>query len=94
MTLSAPTISTVWALGDPWQREQIEQAHGRHRADHPPPATGAGRAPALWPAVVEEHAKDVIATEYRHTTARGVAERDPSARPAAAQPHRYHRRCP
>ena len=28
VTFSAPkSVSTVWALGDPWQREQIEQAH-------------------------------------------------------------------
>ena len=27
---SAPkSVSTVWALGDPWQREQIEAAHAR-----------------------------------------------------------------
>jgi conjugative relaxase-like TrwC/TraI family protein len=30
VTFSAPkSVSTVWALGDPWQREQIEQAHAR-----------------------------------------------------------------
>ena len=29
-TFSAPkSVSTVWALGDPWQREQIEAAHAR-----------------------------------------------------------------
>jgi conjugative relaxase-like TrwC/TraI family protein len=28
VTFSAPkSVSTVWALGDPWQRAQIEQAH-------------------------------------------------------------------
>jgi conjugative relaxase-like TrwC/TraI family protein len=30
VTFSAPkSVSTVWALGDPWQREQIEAAHAR-----------------------------------------------------------------
>ncbi len=30
MTFSAPkSVSVVWALGDPWQREQIEAAHER-----------------------------------------------------------------
>ena len=50
VTFSAPkSVSTVWALGDPWQREQIEQAHGQGgRADDPLPArAGAGRAPPL-----------------------------------------------
>jgi conjugative relaxase-like TrwC/TraI family protein len=76
VTFSAPkSVSTVWALGDPWQREQIEQAHARAveqtvlylRAQVPVVRRRySGR-------VVEEHAKDVIATEYRHTTARGVS---------------------
>ncbi len=30
VTFSAPkSVSVVWALGDPWQREQIEEAHTR-----------------------------------------------------------------
>jgi conjugative relaxase-like TrwC/TraI family protein len=30
VTFSAPkSVSVVWALGDPWQREQIEAAHAR-----------------------------------------------------------------
>ena len=75
-TFSAPkSVSTVWALGDPWQRKQIEQAHGRaveqtirHLRDHVPVVRRRYNSQ-----VVEEHAKDVIATEYRHTTARGVS---------------------
>jgi conjugative relaxase-like TrwC/TraI family protein len=75
-TFSAPkSVSTVWALGDPWQREQIEQAHGRaveqairHLREHVPVVRRRYSGQ-----VVEEHAKDVIATEYRHTTARGVS---------------------
>jgi conjugative relaxase-like TrwC/TraI family protein len=76
MTLSAPkSVSTVWALGDPWQREQIEQAHGRaveqtiHHLREQVPVVRR----RYGGQVVEEHAKDVIAAEYRHTTARGVS---------------------
>ena len=76
VTFSAPkSVSTVWALGDPWQREQIEQAHGRaveqtiHHLREQVPVVRRRYSGQ----VVEEHAKDVIATEYRHTTARGVA---------------------
>jgi conjugative relaxase-like TrwC/TraI family protein len=75
VTFSAPkSVSTVWALGDPWQREQIEQAHAsaveqtiRHLREQVPVVRRRYSGQ-----VVEEHAKDVIATEYRHTTARGV----------------------
>jgi conjugative relaxase-like TrwC/TraI family protein len=76
VTFSAPkSISTVWALGDPWQREQIEQAHGRaveqtiHHLREQVPVVRRRYSGQ----VVEEQAKDVIATEYRHTTARGVS---------------------
>ena len=76
MTFSAPkSVSTVWALGDPWQREQIEQAHARaveqtiHHLREQVPVVRRRYSGQ----VVEEHAKDVIATEYRHTTARGVS---------------------
>jgi conjugative relaxase-like TrwC/TraI family protein len=76
VTFSAPkSVSTVWALGDPWQREQIEQAHGRaveqtiHHLREQVPVVRRRYSGQ----VVEEHAKDMIATEYRHTTARGVS---------------------
>jgi conjugative relaxase-like TrwC/TraI family protein len=76
VTFSAPkSVSTVWAFGDPWQREQIEQAHGRaveqtiHHLREQVPVVRRRYSGQ----VVEEHAKDVIATEYRHTTARGVS---------------------
>jgi conjugative relaxase-like TrwC/TraI family protein len=75
VTFSAPkSVSTVWALGDPWQREQIEQAHGRaveqtiHHLREEVPVVRRRYSGQ----VVEQNAKDVIATEYRHTTARGV----------------------
>jgi conjugative relaxase-like TrwC/TraI family protein len=75
-TFSAPkSVSVVWALGDPWQREQIEQAH----ANAVEQAVGylRERVPVVRRRysgqIVEELAKDVIAVEYRHTTARGVS---------------------
>jgi conjugative relaxase-like TrwC/TraI family protein len=76
VTFSAPkSVSTVWALGNPWQREQIESAHARaveqtirHLREQVPVVRRRYSGQ-----VVEENAKDVIATEYRHTTARGVS---------------------
>ena len=76
VTFSAPkSVSTVWALGDPWQRTQIEAAHGR--AVEQTILYLREQVPVVRRRydgqVVEEHAKDVIAAEYRHTTARGVS---------------------
>jgi conjugative relaxase-like TrwC/TraI family protein len=76
VTFSAPkSVSTVWALGDPWQREQIEAAHAKavessilYLREQIPVVRRRYSGQ-----VVEEHAKDVIAAEYRHTTARGVS---------------------
>jgi len=77
--LSAPkSVSTVWALADPWQREQIEQAHAN--AVEQAVAYMRERVPVVrrryGAEVVEEPAKDLIAVEYRHTTARGVSGAD------------------
>ena len=50
VTFSAPkSVSVVWALGDPWQREQIEAAHARAVEQHRrvPTRAGAGRASPL-----------------------------------------------
>lgn len=76
VTFSAPkSVSVVWALGDPWQSEQIEAAHAR--AVQRSVGYLKERVPVVRRRydgqVVEEHAKDVIATAYRHTTARGVS---------------------
>lgn len=76
MTFSAPkSVSVVWALRDPWQREQIEEAHAR--AVERSVGYLKERVPVVRRRyegqVVEEIAKDVIATAYRHTTARGVS---------------------
>jgi conjugative relaxase-like TrwC/TraI family protein len=76
VSFSAPkSVSAVWAIGDPWQREQIEQAHGRAVARAL--AHVREQVPVVrrryGGEVVEEKAKDVLAVEYRHTTARGVS---------------------
>jgi conjugative relaxase-like TrwC/TraI family protein len=76
VTFSAPkSVSTVWALGDPWQRTQIEAAHAR--AVEQTILYLREQVPVVRRRydgqVVEENARDVIAAEYRHTTARGVA---------------------
>jgi conjugative relaxase-like TrwC/TraI family protein len=76
VTFSAPkSVSAVWALGDPWQRERIEAAHGR--AVEQTILYMRERVPLVrrryGGEVVEEPARDVIAVEYRHTTARGVS---------------------
>ncbi|HEY1690186.1 MAG TPA: MobF family relaxase [Solirubrobacteraceae bacterium] len=76
VTFSAPkSVSTAWALGDPWQREQIEAAHARaveQTVDYMREQVPVVRR-RYSGQVVEEPAKDLIATEYRHTTARGVS---------------------
>ncbi len=76
VSFSAPkSVSVVWAVGDPWQREQIEEAHGRAVARAL--AHVGEQVPVVrrryGGEVVEEKAKDVLAVEYRHTTARGVS---------------------
>ena len=76
VTFSAPkSVSVVWALSDPWQREQIEAAHVRaveRAVDYLKERVPVVRRRYAGQ-VVEEHAKDVIATAYGHTTARGVS---------------------
>ncbi len=77
VAFSAPkSVSAVWALADPWQREQIEEAHAN--AVEESIAYLRERVPVVRRRysgqVVEELAKDVIAVEYRHSTARGVSD--------------------
>ena len=76
VTFSAPkSVSVVWALGDPWQREQIEAAHEKavtRSMGYLRERVGVVRR-RYGAEVVEEPAKDLIATAYRHTTARGVS---------------------
>jgi conjugative relaxase-like TrwC/TraI family protein len=76
VTFSAPkSVSVAWALSDPWQRERIEAAHARaveqamlYMRERVPLVRRRQNGP-----VIEEQAKDLIAAEYRHTTARGVS---------------------
>ena len=79
LTFSAPkSVSTVWALAGKTQRREIEAAHATavsetigHLTETVPTVRHslAGR-------IVEQPARDLVAAEYRHTTARGVLAGD------------------
>ena len=77
LTFSAPkSVSTVWALAGPTRRREIEAAHAaavRETIEHL-----TGTVPIVrrryGGEVVEEPARDVLAAEYRHTTARSVID--------------------
>jgi len=79
LTFSVPkSVSAVWALGGEAQRRDMEAAHAAavseamaHLTETVPTVRRrySGR-------VVEEPAREVVAAEYRHTTARGVLEGD------------------
>ncbi len=79
LTFSAPkSVSAVWAFADESQRREIEAAHAAavsetiaHLTDTVPTVRRRHRGQ-----VFEEPARDVVAAEYRHTTARGVLETD------------------
>jgi conjugative relaxase-like TrwC/TraI family protein len=79
LTFSAPkSVSAVWALGDPAQRREMEAAHAAAVSE------AIAHLTETVPSVrrryggqqVEEHAREVVAAEYRHTTSRGVLEGD------------------
>lgn len=79
LTFSAPkSVSAVWALSDEARRRDMEDAHAAavkeavaHLTEMVP--TVRRRYDGQ---VVEERAADLLAAEYRHTTARGVMEGD------------------
>jgi conjugative relaxase-like TrwC/TraI family protein len=79
LTFSAPkSVSAVWALGEDAQRQEIENAHAsavseaiEHLTESVPTVRRRYRGQ-----VVEERAVDLLAAEYRHTTARGVIDGD------------------
>ncbi|MGA2166264.1 MAG: MobF family relaxase, partial [Solirubrobacteraceae bacterium] len=79
LTFSAPkSVSTVWALGGDSQRRDLEAAHAAavseamaHLTETVPTVRRRYGGEAI-----EEPAVDLIAAEYRHTTARGVMEGD------------------
>jgi conjugative relaxase-like TrwC/TraI family protein len=72
------SVSVVWALGDEQERREIEAAHAAAVSDAMAHLTET--VPTVRRRysgqVVEEHAVDLVAAEYRHTTARGVMEDD------------------
>jgi conjugative relaxase-like TrwC/TraI family protein len=79
LTFSAPkSVSAVWALGDEAQRRDMEAAHAaavREAMAHLTETVPTVRR-RYSGQVVEEPAREVVAAEYRHTTARGVLEGD------------------
>jgi conjugative relaxase-like TrwC/TraI family protein len=79
LTFSAPkSVSVRWALGGEGERRNIEAAHAAavdQAVAHLVEAVPAVRRRCDGQ-IVEEHAVDLVAAEYRHTTARGVMEGD------------------
>jgi conjugative relaxase-like TrwC/TraI family protein len=79
LTFSAPkSVSAVWALGGEAQRRDMEAAHAaavREAMVHLTETVPTVRR-RYSGQVVEEPAREVVAAEYRHTTARGVLEGD------------------
>jgi len=79
VTFSAPkSVSVTWALGDDAQRREIERAH-RSAVDQAMAymTENVGTVRRRYGAgVVEEPARELIAAEYLHTTARGVIDGD------------------
>jgi len=80
ITFSPPkSVSAVWALGDEAQRSDIEAAHAAAVSEAMAHLTET--VPTIRRRLsgqpVEEPAVDLIAAEYRHTTARGVLAGDP-----------------
>lgn len=79
LTFSAPkSVSVEWALAGEAQRREIEAAHAAAVAETISYLTET--VPTVrrrhGGQVVEERARDVVAAEYRHTTARGVIDGD------------------
>ena len=79
VTFSAPkSVSVTWALGDEHERQVIEQAHRvavDHAIEHMTETVPTVRR-RYGAGVVEEPARELIAAEYLHTTARGVMDGD------------------
>jgi conjugative relaxase-like TrwC/TraI family protein len=79
LTFSAPkSVSVRWALGGEEDRRNIEGAHAAavdQAMAHLIEAVPSVRR-SRGGQIFEEHAVDLVAAEYRHTTARGVMEGD------------------
>jgi conjugative relaxase-like TrwC/TraI family protein len=80
ITFSPPkSVSAVWALGEESQRVDMEAAHAAAVSEaiaHLTETVPTVRR-RYGGQVVEEQAVDLVAAEYRHTTARGVMDGDP-----------------
>ena len=80
-TFSAPkSVSAIWALATPVLRERIEQAHERAidlALGHSLEEVAMTRVRAGKEAVVHARAARLIATSWRHTTARSVGGQPP-----------------
>jgi conjugative relaxase-like TrwC/TraI family protein len=80
-TFSAPkSVSAIWALGGPGLRQRIEQAHEQAISRSVQYAIQQVRMirERIGPGtVVHALAADVVASSWRHTTARSVGERLP-----------------
>jgi conjugative relaxase-like TrwC/TraI family protein len=79
VTFSAPkSVSVTWALGDERERRTIEEAHRsavEQAIEHMTATVPAVRR-RYGGEVVEEPARELIAADYLHTTARGVMDGD------------------
>jgi conjugative relaxase-like TrwC/TraI family protein len=79
LTFSAPkSVSAVWALAGETQRREIETAHAdavRETLGHLTLTVPTVRR-SVGGRIIEQSARDLVAAEYRHTTARGVLEGD------------------
>jgi conjugative relaxase-like TrwC/TraI family protein len=79
LTFSAPkSVSAVWALGDDSQRRDMEAAHAaavQEAVDSLTEMVPTVRRRYAGQ-VVEEPARELVAAEYLHTTARGVIDGD------------------
>jgi len=80
LTFSAPkSVSAVWALGDQTERQRLEEAHAEavsRTVAHLLTTVPAVRRRREGK-VIEEPARDLVAAEYRHTTARGTLRGEP-----------------
>ncbi len=95
-TFSAPkSVSAVWALASPELRERIEQAHERaidRALAYSTEVVAMVRERVDQQTVVHAKARELVATSWRHTTARAVE--GPGPRPAAALARAAARRDP
>lgn len=80
LTFSAPkSVSAVWALGDRALRRDMEDAHAAavsQAMSYLTEMVPTVRRRITGREILEQRARDLVAVEYRHTTARGVLAGD------------------